>query len=387
MNIGIFSDTYMPQMNGVAVSVDILVKGLRARGHKVFLFAPRIKGHKDKDSDVFRIPSWDFPFYEGHKFIYGFGYILSQVKSLKLDIIHAQTPFGTGLISLYLARKRKIPLVHSYHTLFSRYVHYVPFLPHSFAIWFAEFASRKYCNASQMVISPSNQTKTLLLDYGIDIPIEVLPTGVEVELFQQASKGVMRDKHGIAPETKVLLFVGRLGTEKNIDFLIKVFKEVKKDIPTAYFIIVGDGPARRELEELSFKINLADSLIFAGAYPRNHVAEYIKDADLFIFASQTETQGLVLVEAMAGGLPVVALKGPGVLDVMEDGKSGFICPGPILEFKEKVVNLLKNDELRAKMSAFAIEHARQFSRQVFVDKMVELYEKTIEVFKTANQKQ
>ncbi len=385
MNIAIFSDTYMPQMNGVAVSVNILFKELKSRGHNAFLFVPRIEGHEDKEPGIFRIPSWNFPFYRGHRFIYGFGYVLSVVKQLKFELIHAQTPFGAGLISLYLAHKRNIPMIHTYHTSFSCYVHYVPFLPRPVAIKLARLTSRKYCNACQKVISPSRQIKAMLLDYGINVPIEVLPTGVEIELFQQAQKGIIRARHDIAPQAKILLFVGRLGKEKNIDFLIKAFKEIKVDITDVYFIIVGDGPSRTDLEELSSRMDLSNRVIFAGAYPRNDAAQYIKDADLFIFASQTETQGLVLVEAMAGGLPVVALEGPGVLDVIKDGKTGFLCKNSMIEFKKKVIKLLQDDELRTEMSTFAREHASQFSRQVFVDKTVELYEKIVYNFTKSNK--
>lgn len=373
MRIGIFTDTYMPHVNGVAVSTDILFRELKKTPHNVWLFCPTMPGYEKGDCDIFRLQSVKFPFYPGHRMTYELWGLERKVKNLRLDIIHSQTPFFIGLAANSIHKHLGIPMVHCYHTVFESYLHYAPILPKKTALSFTEKFSRYYCNQSALVVAPSQGIKELLIKYGVESRIEVLPTGIEFDLFKNAPKGEFKKGFNIPEDKRVLVYAGRLGYEKNIDFLIKAFKELLSIMSNTVLMIVGDGPYRNDLENLVGHLGLKKEVVFTGSFTRDKVARAFKDSEIFIFASKTETQGLVILEAMAAGLATVAIDAVGVRDVVADGKVGFLCKEDTSEFSQKIKTLLEDRLLRENFSKNAQGHAQNFSSANFALKMLSFY--------------
>lgn len=379
MNIGIFTETYKPNINGVVTSIEIKKRELEKLGHKVYILAPYDPSFEERESDVIRLKSFVLVFQPEYRLAYPpMPKVMKQLKKLKLDIIHAETPFSLGIIAAYMAKNEHIPLIHTYHTLFAEYVHYLK-IPTTFTKKAAEKASAAYCNMCNHIISPSIDVKSELLRYGVKKPITIIPTGIDNESFKTGDSKQVREKLGICEDEKVLIFTGRLGKEKNIEFLMNSFyllKEKRKE--KIKLLLVGDGPYREELKEMSRKLGIEKDVIFAGYIYREEIAAYYKSADIFIFSSLTETQGLVVLEAMASGIPVVAIKASGVEDMIVDGVSGFLTENSIEEFNEKIGLMLEDKNSREKIIEEGLKRAKEFSPEGTIKKLEEIYMDLIE---------
>lgn len=393
MKIAFFSDTYRPHKNGVATALSFQKKSLEEENHQVFLFVPFIPNML-LEKNIYTLPSITFPFQKEHRIAspYSLKYDLF-LKKQKPHIIHTHTPFSLGIFGLYESKKLKLPIVHTYHTLLTEYAYYVwdhfpkivknRLINENKAKDIAIWISRTYCNHCDLIIAPSTKIKKLLIDFGVKKPIEILPNGIDLENFKPIPKDLARKKLNLPEEATLLLFVGRLGKEKNIEYLIDVISYLKhKSKNQIYLIIVGDNPDKRVLEGLKKKAkdkNIEDRTIFTGYLDYEKVINMYYASDIFVFSSLTETQGLVVLEALSAGLPVIALEDEAISDFVKDEFNGFLIPWKesleksIKLFSEKVSLLIENKSLYESLSKNAIETSQNFHIKRINQKLLTLY--------------
>jgi 1,2-diacylglycerol 3-alpha-glucosyltransferase len=357
VKIAFFADSYKPYLSGVTNSAEILVNELRALGHKVYVLAPRYPGHVDTDPDIIRFPSFSGGYPK-------FRLAIPVVRSIpEVDIIHSHSPFQAGLLARFVARRRKIPFVYSFHTLFTRYVHYARFVPQALTKVGIVAYLRMFCRGADQIITPSDMARRVLSAWKINKPIAVIPSGVELHKYPAdfaATRKQLRHKYGISEQEKVLLYAGRVSKEKNIPFIIKAFERLATR--DARLVLVGGGP---------LKFPHHKGVITTGEIPYPEVLSYYLMGDIFVFSSTTETQGMVLAEAKAAGLPVVALFAGGLVDTVRSGVDGYLVRRDLNAYVEHLDRLLRDDGLRRKMSFAARADAQERFASFVVAKRVE----------------
>ncbi len=382
MNIGLFTDTYFPQINGVGTSVHTLSEGLRKRGHNVYIFTPFDPRIKEDEKDVIRMPS--MPCFMVKGFRIGLLYTpqaLNKIAHLKLDIIHTQTEFSLGMFGRMLARTLNIPTVHTYHTMYVDYVHYVakgalitPAMAKDF--------SKIFCNRADAVIAPTKKVLDSLIKYGVTKEIDIIPTGINTELFKKSNYKLedtiqLKKEIGLNIDDPIMLYLGRIAKEKSIDVLINAMPELLKRIPNLKLVIVGDGPVKKDLENLTESLNLTENIIFTGAKPWAEIGKYYQLGDIFVSASTSETQGLTFAEAMAGGLPVIARKDECLENIIIHGKTGLLFEKPE-ELPDMVESIIKNKDTLKSYSEASIKAMEELSVENFALKVDELYTSVLE---------
>ncbi|MFA5188207.1 MAG: glycosyltransferase family 4 protein [Patescibacteria group bacterium] len=378
LKIGFFTDTYLPQVNGVVTSIESFRQELEKQGHQVYIFCPRAD-HKKDDKSIIRFPSIKFVFQpEYHVSLPFTRHLLRDFWEKELDIVHAHTPFSLGLLGYYYSYIKKVPFVYTYHTLYPEYV--------KSYVWNGRLITPKmvakitamFSNRCDLNIAPSGKIKKLLKSYGVKKPITVLPTGIKVEKFsKRARPNNFRSKYKIKPEEKVLLYVGRLGQEKNIEFLLKAFFVLKQSQQKIKLILVGDGPAKKNLQKLVKDHGLGKDVIFTSYLSQTEVIRANQSADLFIFASKTDTQGLVLLEAAASGLPIVAVKDDAFVKILEDKVNGYIVKQNVAEFNKRILQILDNKKLYQRLSKKSAEIAENFSIEKQTAELIQAYRKLL----------
>jgi len=377
LRIGIFTESYKPVVNGVVTSIEVYKSELRKQGHQVYIFAPDFPGYDADDEFVIRCDSFAVPGYRDYPIAYPLpGKALSRAKSIGLDLVHAQTPFSLGHVGFYVADRLGLPKVYTYHTLYAEYAHYAPFQRRNVKKLLVSL-SRKFCNRADRVVTPSTAVKAILAGYGVNRPVTVLPTGIDVSFFENLNKGWARERYGIGSQEPVILFAGRLAREKNVDFLLRVYAEIAAAMPSSRFLIVSGGPEEVRLRTMADDLGLNEKVIFCGYLSRAELARCYADADVFMFASRTETQGLVLMESLAAGTPVVAVNAMGVTDFVKDGYNGRLLNGNESEFAAAVLELLTRPEERARLVANGLEAVTECSIERCTEKLVEIYEDVI----------
>lgn len=373
MRIGIFTDSYRPYKSGVVQSIDLFTRDLVSLGHEVNIFAPSYP-HYEKDSRVFRFASIPAPTNRDFTLAIPFSLRLRPtMKKLKPDIIHVQSPFLLGRLGARYARELQVPLVFTFHTLYDLYIHYIPFAQ-NIARELTRRYYRDFCNGCDMVIAPTAVIADHLRKKGVTVEIRTVPTGIDVESFRTGDDRYIHSKHCLPEETRVLLFVGRMGQEKNIGFLIDVYSRVVTGYPDTRLVLVGGGPEEESLRELAGKLGISDRVIFTGSLDREEVARYYCSAYLFVFASVTETQGLVLAEAKAAGVPSVAVNAYGVGEMVRDGEDGLLTENSREDFQAKLKLLLWDRELRGRMGKAALRNAAALSSRASAEKLARCYE-------------
>lgn len=376
MKILMVSDVYFPRINGVSTSIETVVRELRAGGDSVTLIAPNYGG-ESPDDNVFRISSRVVPLDPEDR-------MMSYRATVKLagrlidrgfDIVHIHTPFVAHYAGLELARLLGIPCVATYHTFFEEYLfHYVPVLPRRWLRAAARSFSRRQCNQLDAVIVPSTAMRSVLCAYGVTSPMHVVPTGIPSERFTPVSGASFRSRLGIDPGRPVALFVGRVAFEKNIEFLVGAVDMARKDIPDLLLVVAGEGPALKTLRTIVAERNLDGAVLFVGYLDRNSdLIECYCAADVFVFASLTETQGLVLLEAMSLGLPVVAIAAMGTIDLLSEGKGALIAPASEIDFARTLARVLRDRALRAELSVQATAFAATWDARGITQRLRALY--------------
>lgn len=381
MNIGIFTETYYPQINGVVTSIRALERQLNNQGHKVYIFTTTHPDAKPRPR-VFRLPSMPFWSMPSHRVAFSFSpKALKIIKDLNLDIIHTQTEFPMGLLGKTAAKVYNIPIVHTYHTMYEDYVHYI-LRGYVVTPKMAKDFSKLFCNSAQAVIAPSQKVYNVLRDYGVKRDIQIIPTGIDLEPFKKTNfkteqLNTLRTSYHLKPETPVILSLGRLAKEKSIDVIIKAMPSLLQKMPDAKLLIVGDGPARAGLEQLVSDINVTDHVIFAGQQPWVDVPKFYNMANVFVTASVTETQGLTYAEAMAAQTPVVAKKDDNIVGLLKDNVNGRIFTDD-LELPNILYSVLTNKQASQRYIIQAYLDVQAFSAEQFGKNVIQLYNNVIE---------
>jgi 1,2-diacylglycerol 3-alpha-glucosyltransferase len=398
MRICMVTDSFWPRINGVTVSVSTLTRALRSLGHQVYIAAPDygnlpgrrrfVDGDRAPFEGVFRFPAHPvlfFPEDAGVRFVSrAYHQQVRRIAALDVDVVHTHTPMALGILAMYWHRGRRVPLVHTFHTLFEDFMpHYFPFcyLPRRLRRypirWFSLNALHWYCNHFDRVIVPSRQVADLMGGYYLRSPVEVVPTGIEIERFQGGDGARIRREWGIGAQERLLLFSGRVCFEKNVALLMHAMPHILRADARARLAIVGQGPAEGALRRLAAELGIEQRVHLTGYRPYAEMADIYAAADLFLLASQTETQGLVTVEAMASGTPVVAVRGPGTLDVLADEQGGLLCAPQAEDIAAKALDLLNDPAAYARKAAQARRRAEAFSARAMARRMVEVYESVL----------
>ncbi len=373
------SDVYFPRVNGVSTSIQTFRSDLMAMGHRVVLVAPGYPGAANLDDGeaVIRIRSRAVP-RDPEDRMFSRGRLLALTPELRrerFDLVHVQTPFVAHYAGVELARRLSLPLVESYHTYFEHYLHhYVPALPARLLQTIARRFTLAQCRQVDAVISPSRQMAEALRGYGVETPIEVLPTGLPADRFAPGDRDRFRRRRDIAPDRPVALFVGRVAHEKNIDFLVRMLVPLRRAVPEVLLVVAGEGPAETHLRGLVRDAGLQPNVKFIGYLERStELRDCYAAADVFVFASRTETQGLVLLEAMAQGTPVVSTAVMGTVDVLAGAAGAVIVPEDETAFSAAVAALVLDPGRRAALGSLAREDAQRWSSRSMAERLVALY--------------
>lgn len=375
MRVLMVSDVYFPRINGVSSSIETFRCRLAAQGVEVRLVVPRY-GSEPEEEGIVRVAGRALPGDPEDRLV-GWRAMHRAVEAAAegCDLIHIQTPFVAHYAGLKAARRRGLPVIATYHTLFEEFLHcYLPFLPAEWLKRQARAFSRRQGNTLDGVVVPSSAMRQRLESYGVRTPLHVLPTGIPVERFASGDGRAFRHRHGILSTRPMALFVGRISYEKNIGFLLEALLHARRMRPDVLLVIVGDGPAMGALKEEVKSLGLRDAVLFTGYLDRQHaLPDCYAAADVFVFASRTETQGLVLLEAMAAGLPVIALAEMGTKDILAAGRGSFVPPDNPQAFGETLGHFLNSPSAWAHLGAEAPRYAEEWSGAAMAERLAALY--------------
>ena len=382
MHIAHFTNSYYPVISGVVRSVSAFRKALTELGHNVFVFAQNEPEYVDKEPFIFRYPALDLGLPGDFPATIPFSpFIDNLFPPLKVDVVHSHHPVLLGQAAANKAREYNLPLVFTFHTRYRDYSHYFPlnqeivqeFIKNTIDSWL-----RVYMRRCHHIVVPSKSIRDILFsEYYVKGPITIVPTGIELEPYQAADGASIRQQRGWGEQT-VLITVGRLAKEKNLGRLLQAFALVVQRHPDVRLVILGDGPYRKDLVELTQSLGIAPSVDFVGKVPFEEIPCYLKAADLFCFSSLTETQGLVTLEAMATGLPVAAVDATGTRDVIEHGKDGLLTPDDSQALAQAISRILDDPGLADRLKAAGLDKARAYSIREQAQKMLSVYQEAIE---------
>lgn len=374
MRIALFTNNYLPFCGGVTISVETLRRGLEASGHEAWVFGPRLTDAEDASLRIVRYPSIPVATYPEFALAVPYSRRIGRlVAALEFDVIHAHHPFLLGPEARRLARRTRRPLVFTYHTRYEKYAHYVP-LPLRLVQAAALRISAGFAAQADAVLAPSGVIRDELHARGVRAPIAVVPTGIDLERFRPGDRAAARRSLGIADGEPLVLYVGRLDREKSVDRVLSAFERVASTIPAARLVLVGHGTEAERLRRMAAGLPVANRIRFDGLRPHDSLAACYQAADVFLFASETETQGLVLAEAAACGLPAVAVDAPGCDEVVRDGDTGILTKGDPAALAEAVIGLLLDPERRRAMARRAREMAeRLFDVKLQIDRTMAVY--------------
>ena len=375
MKIALFTNNYLPFLGGVTTSVDTLRRGLDARGHESWVFAPRFNGAVDPHPRVVRYPSLPAATYPEFALAVPWSRMAARLaRAQHFDVFHAHHPFLLGPVARRLARAARRALVFTYHTRYDKYAHYVP-LPRRLVEAAATGLSTRFARRADAVIAPSALIRDELLARGVRTPIAVVPTGVDLAHFAPGDRREARRQIGLSEDGLVLVYVGRLDREKSVGRILTAFERVAGTVPDARLVLVGHGTEAEALRRQARALPVGDRITFLGVRAHEALVPCYRAADLFVFASETETQGLVLAEAAACGVPAVTVSGPGCDEVVRDGETGVLTKADAADFADAVIGLLFDTERRARMAERARAVAeREFGVSLQIDRTLAVYD-------------
>ena len=383
MKIGLFTDTFYPEVNGVATSCYNLQNELRRRGHEVHVFAPKCKGWEDvAQPHIHFITSTPFIVLRGRNIAFPTPITTWEATQLDFDVVHTNSEFVMGHFGCHVARSNRCAIVHTYHTIWEDYTYYIT---RGVADDAARRVTRKYsqwwCNRFDRVITPTDKTRELLRGYGVRAAIDVIPSGMDIARFSpalhgEADRAAARAECGVLPGERVLLNIGRIAKEKNIEQVLRVFPRLRERFPDVRLVIVGEGPQREQLRQMAQELGVGDHVNLTGPKPWEQIDRYYAMGDVFASASHSETQGLTYVEAMASGLCVCAVRDECLRGVIEDGVSGILTGDTDEELLAGLVRAFSEEG--AQIAARAPQHAEPFSIEHFAASVEACYAKAIE---------
>ena len=377
MRIGIFTDTYYPEINGVAVSVQQLKRGLEYLGQEVYVFAPDNDVEFTDDKNVIREKS--IPFFllkERRMCCFNLRKAMKKVEELGLDIIHSQTEFEMGILAKRSAYKLNLPYIHTYHTVYEDYTHYlrIPGCNSHIMKKLARKFSKATCNNAKAVVVPTDKVNELLKTYGVKREIFVQATGINYEKFRYPDENKvkeLKEKYGLDNGCRNVVYVGRFAKEKNIDELVGFVAEIKKRVPKLKFVITGEGPEKGTILSEAKNAGIIDDVVLTGPVPWNEVENYYALGDIFICGSTSETQGLTYIEALSSGRPLLVRYDDCLKNVLDEGVNGISYRNKD-EFIKGYFEICSNYE---NMQKAAYEKGSEYSELIFAKNMLDIYTK------------
>lgn len=374
MRVGIFTNAYRPLVSGVVNSVDLIRKGLLRQGHTPFVYAPGVRGYTDQHAGVYRFPSVEL----STKVQFPVAWPLwppihRSIARSELNVLHTHHPFLLGDYAWYWSRRLRLPLVYTFHTQYEQYAHYVP-LPQAPLRALTRWLVSGFARRCDLIIAPSPNIRELLDRYRIRTWTETLPNAVDLSRFQLGHfRSSLRQRLGWPQDATIALYAGRIGKEKNLGFLLQAFSQV----PDALLAVVGDGPELEALKQLAHRAGIADRVMFPGRVEYQQMPAYFAASDFFCISSTTEVKPLVVLEALASGLPTVAVAACGTADTLTDGVDGVLTTEHIDVFAAAMRRMVEQPDWRRTLARQARSTARQYSIEGYVQRLVELYDEAI----------
>jgi 1,2-diacylglycerol 3-alpha-glucosyltransferase len=375
MRIGMMSDAYKPHVSGVTNVISLSKRFLEKAGYEVYVFTFGGGDYQDDEPNIVRtrgVQLIDTGLYFSAR------HSSEAQKILRsMDIIHVHHPFTSGQLAIRYCRAEGIPLVFTNHTRYDLYAQaYLPILADALGDAFVRAYIPSFCKACDLVIAPSPGLKEVLINLGVESQIDVIPNGVDIRPFQSVEKPIPREQLGFKEDDVILTYMGRIGIEKNLPFLLRAFAGIASTYDNVGLLIIGDGGYRENLEDLVRIMGIGDRVRFTGMIPYQELPAYMKVADAFVTASVTEVHPLSVIEALATGLPVVGIQSPGVADTIEDGVTGYLAPKEDLAvFTAKISRIVTDREARTKMALQAKEISKVYSIENTTQTMIERYER------------
>jgi len=376
LRIGLFSNAYRPLISGVVNSIDLIRKELLRQGHTPFVFAPDVAGYRDSHAGVIRFPSVEVT--------RNVKYPLALpcwpptqcwIARARLQVLHTHHPFWLGDLAWLWARRLKVPLVYTFHTQYEQYCHYVP-LPQGPLRALTRWAVGQFSRRCDLIVAPSPTIRELMRSYNISTWTETLPNAIDLSRFQSAQPEA-RCSLGWPEQACVAMYAGRIGKEKNLDFWLRAFAAVARHHPEACCALVGDGPELVNLQRLARELRLGERVFFCGPVAYEDMPKYYAAADFFAISSTTEVKPLVVLEALASGLPVLAVSACGTQDTLTHDQDGWLTPEDQRAFEQGWLALL-DPERRGRLSAAARNTASEYSIQAYVRRLVDLYRQAVQ---------
>ncbi len=379
MRIGFFTDGYLPQLNGVATSIDLLAQTLERFGQEVSIFAPAMGGYVDKRPRVHRLTSFkavkDPPLWLASPISVR---VWRETRHMGLDIIHSHSPFALHVLAYQVAQRQHVPLVYTYHTLLPAHVNTVklfrravvpPRLAEKFSVW--------TCDMCDRIVAPSEKIKDLLESYGARCKITVVHNGISMDRFQNVPRGFLHEQLSLPPQARILLAVGRLTPEKNVGFLVDVLARVHRSNSNVYLVPVGQGPLRDQFQRQAEQLGIGRNLVFTGPMPPEDMPRVYADADMYVSASFSEAHSMAALEALASGLPMVVVRDQSLAMMVSEGENGFVVDLDEQAFAQRVLNILEHPETQQRMRQASRANSNRFSIETQARELIDLYTEVI----------
>lgn len=380
MRIGMMADGYKPHVSGITNVIDLSKRFLEKAGHEVYVFTFSGDDYQDDEPNIVRtrgVPLIDTGYYVSVRYS-------SQAQKIlhTMDIVHVHHPFTSGRLAIRYCQPNGIPIVFTNHTRYDLYAQaYLPMVPEAFGDAFLRAYMPSFCKACDLVIAPSAGLRDVLVNLGVDSPIEVIPNGVDITPFAEVEQPIPRQNFGFTDEDIILTYMGRLGVEKNLPFLLRSFAGIANTYENVNLLVIGGGSEQENLEERVRLMGLANRVQFTGMVPYNDLPAYMASADAFVTASISEVHPLSVIEALASGLPVVGIRSPGIADTIEDGVTGYLAQEEDLAaFTAKLSRIVTDTENREKMAQRAKQSASLYSIENTTDIMQSRYQEIWEVY-------
>jgi 1,2-diacylglycerol 3-alpha-glucosyltransferase len=377
VRIGIFTNCYLPMVNGVVGAIGLLKRGFEEQGHEAYIFAPAFDDYRDTEERIYRYPALDLTREVKYPVAVPFSPRIQKTLDLMaLDLIHCHHPFVLGPVGHKAAQRKRIPTVYTFHTQYEQYSHYIP-LPLNVVNWISRRKIRNFCQSVAQITTPAESARELLIHYGVTNPVTVIPNPTLLATGA-GDGGAIRARYGLEGQ-KVLITIGRIAAEKNLGLLLQSYRYIlSRTAPGSIrLMIVGDGPELENLKQTSMAMGLQDRVVFTGLVAPADVPQYLAAADLFVMTSLSEVKPLSQLEALAAGVPLISVKAPGANDTIIDDVNGRLVPDDPAEIGEAVLRILADETNLLRFRKAALRTAERYSHSKIAAEYLELFERTI----------
>jgi len=387
MRIAFFTNCYKPLVNGVVTSIVSLKEAYERKGHDVYIFAPRVKDYIDQKRNVFRYRSVNLTSKVKYPLPIPLSFRVKKViTEFNPDIVHFHHPFLLSFPAIMYGKKLGIPKILTIHTQYEQYAYYVSPVPERVTQEAIKMIISNLAYKTDCITTPSDSMKKIMENYGIKNRIEVIPNAIHLISFQEddeSKRAEIKKKYNLKEDDKIILFVGRVASEKSIDTIIKALEIIKKrDNNKVKLLIVGNGPAMDELQQLTRTLKVEKDVVFAGTVSNEEIQHYYKMAYLFTITSTSESFGIVIIEALASGIPVLAVRAPGAADILTDDLDGLLVDDDVEKFADALEKIIREPELREKLSKGALKTSEKYNIDTISERMLNLYREVIKIKKS-----